>query len=134
MAHLLYDDYAHHPVEIVTTLKSAREQFPNRHIVVAFHPHLRSRTEALFDDFAAAFVDADEILLAPIFVAREEPDSEISSEMLAAKIRERGERATAFGSLQEIGKYLIENAHADDLVITMGAGDIYTIMEQLLTA
>ncbi len=131
---LLYDDYAHHPVEIKATLKSAREKFPGKRIVIAFHPHLRSRTEALFNDFVQAFTDADEIVLAPIFVAREEPDSAVSSELLAAKIRERGQKATALGSLSEVAGYLVKNTRADDLVITMGAGDIYTIMERLVAA
>ena len=129
---LLYDDYAHHPAEIVATLKSVREQFPGKRIVVAFHPHLRSRTEALFDDFTRAFADADEILLAPIFVAREEPESEVSSELLAEKIRARGQKATALDSLAAVARYLIQNTRADDIVITMGAGDIYTIAGSLL--
>jgi UDP-N-acetylmuramate--alanine ligase len=131
---LLYDDYGHHPVEISTTLASVREQFPGKRIVVAFHPHLYSRTKALLDDFSKAFLNADEVLIAPIFAAREAVDPTISSEILAARIREQGIDATALASLAAVGDSLAEHTHAGDLIITMGAGDIYTIGEQLLAA
>lgn len=130
---LLYDDYGHHPREIATTLKSVREQFSDKRIVVAFHPHLYSRTKALLTDFTQAFADADEILIAPIFAAREELDPEISSEILAQKICAQGKDAKAFDSLEAVGEYLAKNTRAGDLIITMGAGDIYTIGQRLLT-
>jgi UDP-N-acetylmuramate--alanine ligase len=130
---VLYDDYAHHPAEIAATLKSVRQQFTDKKIIVAFHPHLYSRTKALLPEFASAFSDADEILLAPIFAAREEPDPEISSEILAEKIREQGKDAKALDSLNSVAEYLLQNSHSGDLVITMGAGDIYTIGALLLS-
>lgn len=86
---IVYEDYAHHPTEIKATLKGAREMFPNQKIIVVFQPHLFSRTKLLLKDFGKAFVDADEILLAPIYPAREPFDTTISSEILAGEIRKQ---------------------------------------------
>ena len=126
----IYDDYGHHPTEVRVTLASAREQFPDRKVFVAFHPHLYSRTKLLFNDFVHAFVDADE-LLAPIFAAREIPDPSISSELLAEKIQETGTLAQAFATFAEIESYLTSHAGKDDIVVTMGAGDIYKVADAL---
>jgi UDP-N-acetylmuramate--alanine ligase len=127
----VYDDYGHHPTEIKTTLGSVREQFPDKRIVVAFHPHLYSRTKALMEDFATAFDDADDIVIAPIFAAREAPDPTVTSEILAQKIKAHGKQAQALDSFHEIEKYLEEYARTGDLVVTMGAGDIYKVGEAL---
>lgn len=126
----VYDDYAHHPAEIRATLCAAREQFPNRKFFVAFHPHLYSRTKLLFDEFAAAFADADEVLIAPIFAAREEPDPSISSEKLAEKIAANGKPAKAL-DFDAIADYLRTVPVSGDIVITMGAGDIYKVAEAI---
>ena len=126
---LVYDDYAHHPKEIETTLRSVREQFPGKKIIVAFHPHLFSRTRALMNGFAAAFEDADDILIAPIFPAREAPDPAVTSEILANKITEHGKQAKAL-TFDEIETYL-RSAGEGDLILTMGAGDIYKVAEKL---
>ena len=127
---LVYDDYAHHPKEIETTLRSVREQFGDKRIIVAFHPHLYSRTRALMEGFAGAFSDANDVLIAPIFSAREEPDPSVTSEILAAKITGRGKSAQAL-TFEGIREYLEENGKQGDLIITMGAGDIYKVAEQL---
>jgi UDP-N-acetylmuramate--alanine ligase len=84
---LLYDDYAHNPQKVRAALQGARELFPDKRIVVVFQPHLFSRTKLLLSEFATAFNDADEIILAPIFPAREVFDSTISSEILAEEIK-----------------------------------------------
>lgn len=126
---LVYDDYAHHPKEIETTLRSVREKFPNRRIVVAFHPHLYSRTRALMDGFAKAFSDADEVVVAPIFPAREAPDPNVTSEILAARISAEGKKAQAL-DFEQIREYL-EHSKEGDIVLTMGAGDIYKVAEKL---
>lgn len=129
---LVYDDYAHHPLEITTTLKSVREQFPDKKLIVAFHPHLYSRTKALMADFAAAFADADDVVIAPIFAARETPDPSVTSEVLAEKIRAHGKTARALDLFEDIEKYLRANSASGDIVITMGAGDIYKVGEALV--
>ncbi|MGH7141443.1 MAG: UDP-N-acetylmuramate--L-alanine ligase [Minisyncoccia bacterium] len=130
----VYDDYAHHPKEIATTLGSVREKFPDRQIIVAFQPHLYSRTKLLLDDFARAFKDADEVVIAPIFAAREAPDPEISSELLAQKISESGTLTTAANSLDEVLSKLQAISYklqTPSLIITMGAGELYKVAEQL---
>lgn len=127
---LVYDDYGHHPSEIETTLASVREQFPSKRIIIVFHPHLYSRTKLLLDEFTKAFDAADEILIAPIFAAREAPDPSISSEILAERISARGKRASAI-ALPEVSER-IRHAEAGDIFITMGAGDIYKEAEAAL--
>ena len=84
---LVYDDYAHNPQKVKAALQGAREMFPDKRIVVVFQPHLFSRTKLLLNEFATAFNDADEVILTPIFPAREPFDPSISSEILAERIR-----------------------------------------------
>lgn len=127
----VYDDYAHHPSAIRETLRAAREKFDGR-ILVAFHPHLYSRTKDLLDGFARSFSDADMTFIAPIFPAREIDDGTISSEILAARIRDEGDSAQAYTSLEEVEEALAKEAHEGDLVITMGAGDIYKVADNLV--
>lgn len=128
----VYDDYGHHPTEVRVTLESVRTQFPDRRIVVAFQPHLYSRTKILLEDFAVAFGSADEVIIAPIYAAREELDPSVSAEILAEKISACGIKARAGASLEEIEKYLADTARAGDLILTMGAGDIYKVGEWLV--
>lgn len=130
---LVYDDYAHHPLEIKTTLASILEQFPGKAVRVAFHPHLYSRTKILMDDFAKAFAGASDVVVAPIFAAREKPDSSVTSEILAARITAEGTPARAVESLEQITDYIQNEAGEGDLVVTMGAGDIYKAGEKALS-
>lgn len=127
----VYDDYAHHPTEIKVTLRAVREKFPDKKIMVAFHPHLYSRTKQLFDDFAAAFSDVDLVALAPIFAAREEDDGSISHRILAEAITKNGTPAVALDSFEAVEDFLVDNSGADSVIITMGAGDIYKVAEAL---
>ena len=128
----VYDDYGHHPTEVRVTLASIREQFPGRRLVVAFQPHLYSRTKILMEDFATAFVSADEVLLAPIYAAREAPDPTVSSAILAEKISAHGVIARAFDSFAAIEAHLKETTRTGDLILTIGAGDIYKVGEALV--
>ncbi|MEJ0053568.1 MAG: Mur ligase domain-containing protein [bacterium] len=125
----VYDDYAHHPTEVRETLKALREK-TNGRVVVAFHPHLYSRTRDLLDDFATAFKDADKVLIAPIYAARETDDGTISSDILAERIRAEGTDAAALPSFDAIEKVL-ETYGSGDSLMTMGAGDIYKIADML---
>jgi UDP-N-acetylmuramate--alanine ligase len=127
----IYDDYAHHPTAIRETLralKALKEKQGARRITVIFHPHLFSRTRDLLDGFARAFGDADETLVVPIFAARELDDGSISSEILVERIREEGANARAV-SLEE-AETAIAEAEEGDIVMTMGAGDIYKIADR----
>ena len=125
----VYDDYAHHPTAVKETLKALRAK-TNGKIIVAFHPHLYSRTRDLLDEFAVAFSDADRAFIAPIYAAREVDDGTISSEILAERIRATGIDATAL-DLDVIEKKLAD-AEKDDTIITMGAGDIYKVANALV--
>ncbi len=127
---LIFDDYAHHPTAVRKTIEGARDKFPDKKIIVAFHPHLYSRTRDLMEDFAAAFDHADQVILAPIYAAREEPIEGVTSDALAEKIKARGVDAAALHSFDEIEAKLAK-AGPDDLIITMGAGDIYKVGESL---
>lgn len=129
---LVYDDYAHHPTEIKATLRSFKEKFPKKRLTVVFQPHLFSRTKILLNDFAESFEDADEIIIAPIYAAREEKDKAINSGMLAEKIKRQGKSVLALENFDKIADYLIANTNKNDLVITMGAGDIYKVGEGLI--
>lgn len=122
----VYDDYAHHPSEIRATLAAACERFPSKRIRVIFQPHLYSRTKLLLDDFAASFGDADEVVFAPIYAAREEPDSEISSERLAEAARAHHPHVVALQSFDDISRHFA-GAGAADVIFTLGAGDIGTL-------
>ncbi|MFA5877211.1 MAG: Mur ligase domain-containing protein [Candidatus Paceibacterota bacterium] len=128
---VVIDDYAHHPSAIEATLKATRAKFPDKKIIVAFHPHLYSRTRDLMDGFVHAFVDADEVVFAPIYPAREEPIEGVTSDVLAEKIRATGKFAQAFNSLEAVETYLRSVSASDTILMTMGAGDIYKVADAL---
>ncbi len=129
---IVYDDYAHHPAEIAATLSGAREAFPDKEITIIFQPHLYSRTKLLLNDFAEALSKADYVILADIYAAREKLDESISSKILTEKVKEKNEKVKYFESFEKIEEYLRENAVEGDVLITMGAGDIYKVGEKLL--
>jgi UDP-N-acetylmuramate--alanine ligase len=126
----VYDDYAHHPTAIRATLAALRAKAKGR-VFLAFHPHLYSRTRDLLEDFATSFQDADEVAIAPIYAAREVDDGTVSSELLAEKIREHGVKAIAVSSFDEAEKFL-SGAKEGDVIMTMGAGDIYKVADALV--
>lgn len=132
----VYDDYAHHPTAVAETLHALREKREKEgktgRILAAFHPHLYSRTRDLLDSFSRAFVDADEVVIAPIYAARELDDGSISSEILAQHIREEGVSAHATNSLEDAELMLRGMAKSGDIIITMGAGDIYKVADALV--
>lgn len=123
---LVYDDYAHHPTEIKATLAAAKQKEHNR-IIAIFQPHTFSRTIELFDEFANCFGDADLVILADIYAAREKDEGKVNSKMLADKIKENGVNAIYLPSFEEIAKYVKENAKENDVVLTIGAGSVTKI-------
>ena len=127
------DDYAHHPTEIRATLKAAHN-VPHNKMWVIFQPHTYTRTIALFDEFAEAFSEPDGIVLAEIYAAREKNIHKISSSALVPAIKERfpEKEVTYFPDFDEIVGFIDRHAKEGDLVITMGAGDVYKIGEMLL--
>jgi len=128
------DDYAHHPTEIKTTLQSVRTSWPDRRIVGVFQPHRYTRTEALFDEFTRAFYETDQLLLVPIYSAGEPVIENISHTLLCEGIQAHGHKAvTCTGDFAEALTLLEDSVGNNDLVITMGAGDIWKLGETLLT-
>ena len=134
----VYDDYAHHPTEIIATLEGFRELYPKKEgwkIHVIFQPHLFSRTKLLLNEFSESFKDADEVILLPIYYAREVDDGSISSEILADKINKHTKNAKAFSDFDEAEKYSkIELMYMSDkdIIVTMGAGEAFKIADSLL--
>ena len=124
----VYDDYAHHPDEVAATLDAVRSM-GDRRIVLAFQPHTYSRTKALFDDFVRELKKPDVVVLAEIYAARERNTIGISSADLASEIP----GAVYCETLPEVTAYLRENIREGDIVITMGAGDIFRAGEALLS-
>ena len=129
----LVNDYAHHPTAVRATLKTAREVFGTRRVWCAFQPHQVSRTLALLDEFVASFDQADEVLIAPVFAARERLTDEPvrASQELARRIASRGVSALFVESLDRIKSTLDHAAHPGDVLILMGAGDIERIPHEL---
>ena len=122
---VVYDDYGHHPDEIRATLAGAKEM-GYRRLLCAYQPHTYSRTAGLFDEFAKAFGDADRIYFAPIYAAREQNTFGISSDDLARVI---GEKASSYPDFSSLAKAIESEAGDDDLVLVMGAGDIYKLFD-----
>lgn len=123
----LYDDYGHHPTEVLTTLKGARGLAKNR-LICVFQPHTYSRTKELFGDFCSAFEAADRVLISDIYAARELDDGSVSSRMLAEGI---GNKAIYCGNIQSTAQMLREELSEGDVAVVMGAGDIYKVFELL---
>mgnify|MGYP005856077795 CR=1 FL=1 len=128
---MVYDDYAHHPTEIKAALAGARELYPDRRILAIFQPHTYSRTKALFADFAKAFSDADEVIVAPIYAAREESDETVSVRELAVKMLEYTPRAQFIEKFADIVSTVKAKAGASDVVIVLGAGPITEVATKL---
>ncbi|MDD2978451.1 MAG: UDP-N-acetylmuramate--L-alanine ligase [Hespellia sp.] len=127
----IIDDYAHHPTEIKATLKAAKH-YPHETLWCVFQPHTYTRTKAFFPEFAEALSHADHVVLADIYAARETDTLGVSSSMLADEIQKLGTDAHYFPSFEEIEDFLRKKCINGDLLITMGAGDVVNVGEDLL--
>lgn len=125
------DDYAHHPTEIAATLTTA-EHYPHRELWCIFQPHTYSRTKSLFSEFASALSKAQHLILADIYAARETDTLGVSSEQLAGAARALGCDAVYLPDFSSIEDYVLTHCKEGDLLITMGAGDVVNIGEELL--
>lgn len=125
------DDYAHHPTEIMATLSAARN-YPHNKLWCVFQPHTYSRTIKLLDEFSKAFNDVDELILTDIYAAREKDTGEINSRILTENIRKNGVNVKYVSSFDDIEEYLKRNGSPGDVILTMGAGDVYKIGDMLL--
>jgi UDP-N-acetylmuramate--alanine ligase len=130
---LVIDDYGHHPTEIRVTLDTLRRRAGERRTVVLFQPHRFSRTQALWDEFCRVFLQADRLLLTDIYPASEEPIPGIDAERLAGAIAEKGHRDVAYaGDLQAATERLGREVKDGDVVLTLGAGSVWTAGEELV--
>lgn len=125
------DDYAHHPTEIKATLDAAKK-YPHNNILCIFQPHTYTRTKALLLDFASAFNNADKIIITDIYAAREKDTGEIHSKDLVKLIEKEGKDVIYIKSFEEIVEYLKKYTQPKDVILTMGAGNIYEVGKMFL--
>jgi UDP-N-acetylmuramate--alanine ligase len=130
----IVDDYAHHPVEIRATLQAMREVYPQRRIICVFQPHTHDRTLKLYDEFTAAFSDANLVIIPDVYVARSEIETEAVDVSHFVNDIARISRVDCVNGqgLHETEKFLHERTQKGDVVILMGAGNINTLAPQLL--
>lgn len=121
-------DYAHHPTEILATLKTAKK-FNAEKIWCVFQPHTYTRTKTLWNDFLTCFDNADELILTDIYAAREKPDGVTTSEKLAAEMKNNRDNVIYIKNFNDIAEYLKENVRKNDMVFIMGAGDIIKLAD-----
>lgn len=127
------DDYGHHPTEIKVTLEAIKQAWPQKRLVVLFQPHRYSRTKALFKEFQTCFHRADVLVMSDIYAASEQPLDGVSSECLLEAIRKHGQRQTHYiGDVAGMAEELLPLLKMDDLVLTLGAGNIVRVGEELL--
>ncbi len=131
---MVVDDYAHHPTEVRATIQAARAAAPERRLVVAFQPHLFSRTRDFAREFAEALAEADVVCLLDIYPAREQPMAGVTSALVADIMAELGKPAHWQGPRADVAPVLRSLARAGDLIVTMGAGDVTRVSGQVLAA
>ena len=129
---IVYDDYGHHPREIEATLQGARELYPTQKIIVVFQPHLYSRTKDHLAEFGKCFKQANEIILLPIFAAREKDPGDINSEMIVAEIKKNIQPAYFVKTLEDAINKTKELAGSDDVILTIGAGETNKVADMLV--
>ena len=127
------DDYGHHPTEIKTTLEAARECWPDRRVVAVFQPHRYSRTQALFDDFTRAFYQSDLLVVLPIYAAGEKEIKGVDGQALFEEIQRHGHKDVVYvESLESAASHLKTILAPNDILLTLGAGDVWKVGEMLL--
>lgn len=130
----IVDDYAHHPTEIRVTIEAVRSRYVPKRIIVVFQPHQYDRTRHFLDDFAASFHDVDEVVVPDVYGAREsERDGvQVGSKELVSRICEKGGRACYLPTLSAAAEHVVAQATDGDLVVTMGAGDVWKVADELV--
>ncbi len=126
---IIYDDYAHHPIEVEVSLKAFKKSFPKKNIYCIFHPHSYTRTEALLDEFAESLKIADKVIVIDIYGSARENKGNVHSKDLVKLLDEKGKYIS---TLEECAEYLKPLLKEGDLAITMGAGDVWKVGEKLL--
>jgi UDP-N-acetylmuramate--alanine ligase len=127
------DDYGHHPTEILATLSAAKNGSGGRRTVVVFQPHRYTRTQELMNEFALSFNNADLLFVTDIYAASEQPIENVTAEILTENIRKYGHKNAAYiGEIENAAEKVIENLRSGDLVITLGAGSITRLSDEIL--
>jgi UDP-N-acetylmuramate--alanine ligase len=127
------DDYGHHPTEIRATLAAIKEAWPDRRLVVLFQPHRYTRTQGLYKEFLTAFHQADFLVMTDIYAASETPIPGVTGEALLREIKQHGQRHTHYvAAVDELAESLAPLLAENDLVLTLGAGNIVRAGEELL--
>ena len=129
----VYDDYGHHPTELRATIAGVRELYPQHKLIVVTQTHTYSRTAELFDDFVGAYALADEVYLLPIYAAREENVTGVTSEQLATAITKAGTPALVMQTAPAIALAVKESLteYEQSVVLVIGAGDVTTVADEL---
>ncbi len=129
----VYDDYGHHPSEIAATLRAARECFANNRLIVLFQPHRFTRTRDLMDEFAVSFTDVDRLYLMDIYPAGEQPIRGITAEVLLRNIKRTATGTIRYESdRKEMVESIVRETAPGDVLLTLGAGDVYKLGEEIL--
>ena len=128
----VYDDYAHHPTEIQASIQAFKNHFVDKKITVIFQPHLYSRTRELFDEFVEVFINnqVHQLIILPVYAAREIPDASVSSEILTSRIRNTYEGEVEYVS--DFDAAIEKISSQSEVVITMGAGDVTEISDMVI--
>ncbi|CAN5291657.1 UDP-N-acetylmuramate--L-alanine ligase [soil metagenome] len=130
---MVVDDYGHHPTEIVATLSAAKNGSGGKRTVVVFQPHRYSRTKELMNEFALAFNNADVLYVLDIYAASEQPIDGITAEVLTENIKQYGHKNVNYiGDIETVAEKVVENLQENDLVITLGAGSITRVSDEIL--
>jgi UDP-N-acetylmuramate--alanine ligase len=127
-----YDDYAHHPTEIFATLRAIKLAMPHRRLIVAFQPHRYTRTRDCWSEFAPAFASADILILTDIYSANEKPIDGINTPLLMKKIQQNGKKEVCYSSRPNLSHFLLSVLKENDVLVTMGAGDITKVGPEVL--
>ena len=130
----VFDDYAHHPTELAATLTAARDVAGAGRLVVAFQPHLYSRTKAFAAEFGTALGLADEVVVMEVYAAREDPVAGVSGRIVAAAVPLPPERVVFEPSWGAVAKHLAARAEPGDVILTLGAGDVTQLAPEVLAA
>jgi UDP-N-acetylmuramate--alanine ligase len=133
---MVVDDYGHHPTEIRATLRAIRDRYEPKRLFCVFQPHQHSRTRFLLEDFATSFGSADETIVPDIYFVRDSDDekSRISAQHLVDRVNASGQRAIHLADFPAIVSYLKNKIGMNDLVVTMGAGNVWEIGRDLVGA
>lgn len=129
---VIVDDYAHHPTEVRVFLLACREKYKDRKIWCVFHPHTFTRTKALFEDFIKSFGNADEVIVLDIYGSAREEHGGVSSQELADAIKQNGVDAHFIPTIDKTVDFLRKNVKVDEIICTVGAGDVWKVGEKLI--